>query len=82
MMKSETCSACRKAIIFASMGGRIVAVEKVTGRRGDIALTEDLLERRAPLASRVANRTGHRLHEPHCPGLRSFTMHLRREVVR
>jgi hypothetical protein len=81
-MKGDTCSACSKPIIFASMGGRIVAVEKVTGRRGDIALTEDLLERRAPLASRVANRTGHQLHEPRCPGLRSFTKQFRREVVR
>ena len=82
MMKGDLCSACKRSIIFATMGGRVVAVEKVNGGRGDIALTEDLLERRTPHATKVANRTGFRLHTPHCRGLRSFSKPFRREAIR
>lgn len=81
-MKTEGCSACQKRIVFAMLGGRVVAVEPCMNGRGDIALTEDLLERRAPLADKVANRTAWRLHMPQCKGLRSFTKPFRREAIR
>lgn len=81
-MKTEPCSACQKGVVFAVLGGRVVAIERCSGGRGDISLTEDLFRQRAPAASKVTNGTGWRLHESRCKGLKSFTKPFRREAIR
>jgi hypothetical protein len=78
----NACSACSKPIIFARMAGKTIAVEKCRFGSGDIALTGDLLEEKAPTATKVANATGYRLHERSCKGLKSFTKPFRRAVAR
>ena len=76
------CSACTKPVIFARMGGKVVAVETCAFGRGDIALTDDLVDQKTPAATKVANRTGYRLHAQSCRGLKSFSKPFRREVLR
>lgn len=78
----SSCSACTKPVIFARMAGKLVTVEKCAFGRGDIALTDDLVDRAAPAATKVANRTGYRLHASSCKGLKSFSKPFRREARR
>jgi hypothetical protein len=83
---ANECSACRRAVTFALLGGKVVAVEKCPQGRGDVALTGDLFRGGDPLSAPLANvvtmGTGYRLHVGRCPGLRSFTKPFRRSVVR
>lgn len=77
------CSACRKKVLFAKMGGVThVAIERCSFGQGDIALTGDLIAAAPPTATKVANGTGYRLHARSCKGLKSFTKPFRREVRR
>ncbi len=82
--RANECASCRKPILFAIMGGKVVAIEKCAAGRGNIALTGDLFAGgdplSAPRADVVSSAASHRLHGERCSGLKSFTAGAARKV--
>lgn len=77
--KKKVCHLCGREVIWAQIvgprrqGGRAFIpcpVERVPAGTGDVALSMGLfVHGEAPLAEKVANGTGYRMHRDHCPAL-------------